>query len=381
MFIKWTAIWAVSAALERRVFTITARSALFPNLFVLLVSPPGVGKSAILEPTLDMMHATRKLKLAPDDVTNASLIDALAASAQIKQYGTEVWEYASLATCAPEFGVFMSSHDLKFMSTLSVLFDNKKIFTETRRTRDEQIEIHNPSMTLLAGTQPAFLQSFLPEEAWGQGFMARVIMVYSGTFTPVPLFGNLGKINHKELQKSYERLCDIHGEMKWTRGAQERIELWYNGGCQPIPQNSRLANYNTRRILHCLKLSMISAVARTQRLVIEEFDVERAINWLLDAEVTMGDVFREMAGKSDVTILRDLQTLCIQYYAQENKPINEVKIRAFLSSKTPAHNVNALFNLCLQLRILKRVTKNGQDDITNTSPLLVPAGGNPWSMD
>ena len=83
IFTTWTAISTIAAMLERRVFTFIRREPLFPNLYVLFVSPPGGGKSSTIGRATELVREVwkpygdekHKLKFAPDDITKASLID------------------------------------------------------------------------------------------------------------------------------------------------------------------------------------------------------------------------------------------------------------------------------------------------------------------
>ena len=48
IFRKWAAISAVAGAMERKSWIVTRGTPLYPNLYIILIGPPGVGKSIIL---------------------------------------------------------------------------------------------------------------------------------------------------------------------------------------------------------------------------------------------------------------------------------------------------------------------------------------------
>ena len=77
LFRKWVAIFFVAAAMERRVWVRTMGSALYPNLYVLLVGPPGIGKGVAMHPAEAMMRDVPEIHVGPSDMTTASMIDAL----------------------------------------------------------------------------------------------------------------------------------------------------------------------------------------------------------------------------------------------------------------------------------------------------------------
>src|SRR6266436_9736192 len=45
---KWAAISAVAAALERKVWINSLNTELYPNLYVMVMAPPGIGKGLVI---------------------------------------------------------------------------------------------------------------------------------------------------------------------------------------------------------------------------------------------------------------------------------------------------------------------------------------------
>src|SRR5882724_11244346 len=178
----WSGISAIAGALERRVWVETSRGVLYPNMFCLLVGPPGVGKSNAISIVEELWYSSKKFKVAPNNVTKAALVDALLEADRkiILPNGGGLVEYHCLLTSSSEFGVLVPAHDLEFLSVLNYIYDNPKVYRENRRSLNKNIEIIHPQITILAGTQPGFLASLLPEEAWSMGFTSRIIMIYAG---------------------------------------------------------------------------------------------------------------------------------------------------------------------------------------------------------
>ena len=77
---RWGAIACLAGAMERKVWVHTAGSDLYPNLYIFLVSPPGVGKSRVLSAVRAMWASLVDHHLAPTNASRASLIDALDAA-------------------------------------------------------------------------------------------------------------------------------------------------------------------------------------------------------------------------------------------------------------------------------------------------------------
>jgi Protein of unknown function (DUF3987) len=77
IFRQWAAIGILSGAMERRLWVHTKGSNLYPNLYTILVGPPGVGKSAVLSQAERFLRAVPDLKITPSSVSAASLVDSL----------------------------------------------------------------------------------------------------------------------------------------------------------------------------------------------------------------------------------------------------------------------------------------------------------------
>lgn len=355
LFRKWTAISQVAGALERRVWVETAMSPVYPNLYILLVSPPGVGKTEAVKLADRLAHSTKKLKVAPEDVTKASLVDHLAAAHETFVAGPDAMiEYHSMHIFADELGVFFQSYDTSFMSNMTKLYDNRDRYRESRRGRgaDKDLIISNPQVNLLAGTQPDFLSSFLPPEAWGQGFMSRMLMVYAGKGPRPQLFGKRTRLDTTDLLHDLKIMTEMYGEMDFTEDAANSLDAWYNQGMPPIPGHTKLQHYLPRRILHILKLCTVSAASRGNALVIELEDFHRARDWLLEVEALMPEVFKALSGVNDVQLIKELHWHLWDLYSKNGqKPIHKSRIDLFLM-RAPSYSRESIFKTALSAKII-----------------------------
>jgi hypothetical protein len=369
IFRLWSAITALSGAMERRLWVTTAGAVLYPNLYTLLVSPPGVGKSQAINIVYSLWTQTPNINMAPDNVTKASLLDYLeGAKRQVVLSATQMVTYHSLVVSASEFGVFLPAHDTEFLSSLNHIYDNPDFYKETRRTTKKVLEITNPQLTILAGTQPAYLSTLLPEAAWGMGFMSRQLLIYSGTPVTVDLFSTptMNKKHRDELTNEMTEVTKLYGAFSFTEQAKEKISAWNNTGREPVPAHGKLGHYNARRIIHLLKLCMISSVSRGSGRVIEERDFDRAFAWLIQAENNMGDIFRAMVLRSDTDVIQDLILYLWELFIKSGKkPIHEARIYTFLQAKVPAEKIAKIIETAEISGFIER-------DVTQASKYYTP---------
>lgn len=357
IFRLWSAIGAVGATLERRVHTSLGGGDVYPNLFLLLVGAPASGKTLAILHVRDLVKAAKCCHLAAKGITKAALLDAIARSTKvIKISEVDLLQYNSIFAATPEFGVLLPAHDTEFLNVLNDLFDNPPDYRDETRT-SKSVDIPNPQISILGGTQPSYLAGLLPEEAWGMGFMSRIVMIYASQAPKLKsLFerpGLDGRVK-TSLVDGLKEISGLHGKFAWHPDAVREIEHWYQTGQEPAPDHSKLEYYLGRRLLTMIKLIMISAVSRSPELIVELSDVTRAKDWLFQAEAMMPDVFREMVLRSDSQTIQEMHFFAWKIWIKEKKPIHEARLIHFLQNRVPSEKVAKVLEIAEKAGFLTR---------------------------
>jgi hypothetical protein len=368
-FKLWSGIALVAGALERRVWTKT-KFITFPNLFTMLVAPPGVGKGIIevvreLWTSATAPSGAKAFKVAPDSMTKASLIDTLAKAKQVvvPPEGNAV-TYHSLLVAAEEFAVLFPNYDADYLATLNSIFQNKPLHEEVRRHgHAREVKIENPQLNLFGGYQPALMGTTFPEDAWSGGFTRRLIMIYASQSPYQDLFAEV-QLKEELREGIFARLgqmSQLYGPLRWTTEAAAKIVEFDVTRKSHEPKHSKLLYYCNSRTQLALKLIAVATVSRTGGLVIELQDVERAIAWLFEAEKTMPDIFRAMVGKSDSQIVDELHLFVTKlWHASKVKhgtpqAIDEFILRDFLLHRMPHEKVGTLLDAADRANIVVRL--------------------------
>jgi hypothetical protein len=368
IFRQWAAIALVAGSLERRVWIKTPQGTYFANMYTMLVAPPGVGKN-IIEVVRDLWSATREpgpgglkaFHVAPDNMTKASLIDTLAKAKTIKilKSGPPL-EYHSLLVSADEIAVLLPIYDQEYIGTLNSLWMNKADHHEVRRYgQSKDVFIPQPQLNLLAGAQPAWLGT-MPEEAWGLGLTRRIIMVYSNEVQLRSLLKSQDEAKHEATREAVlERLglmSGLFGQCSWGKGALEGLDNWFMNGQRPLPDHYRLEHYIRSRIVHVMKLAIVSAVMRSLELRIELEDVKRALGWIFEAELTMPSIFRAIVGKNDSNIMQELQIWMLAMYNRNGKrPVEGEHMRRFLLERLSHDKIETFIVSAERANIIARL--------------------------
>jgi hypothetical protein len=335
IFRKWAAISLIASALEQKVWIKTSTK-LFPNLYVLIVGHPGVGKTRIIRVVRALATELAEFHVAPISLTFAALVDCLDA-ARRNWYipgNIEPYQFNSLYICAGEFGAFMHKYDNEMVDGLSAFYDPDP-YGQVRRTMERKPVIESPQINMLAGVTPQNLLHFMPDRAWGQGFTSRIIMVFSDDRIIGDDFAIAPPSRMEELEHDLSIINNLYGEFHVTPEYADCIRLWREHGEQPVPDHPKLTHYITRRRVHLYKLSMVASVDRGNTLALTRDDFNTALNWLVEAETAMSNVFSTGVGGLDGQAMDEI----VHYMkiADRGHGVSEQKIQHFARGLVPLH--------------------------------------------
>ncbi len=363
LYVKWSAIFTVGAAMERTCWLNNSKGILYPSQFIILVGPAGVGKSVCTNAASKLLKGINKqgglFHMAPSSVTKASLIDALnkAERSIIRPQSTpSITSFNSLTAIPNEFGVFLPSWEGDFMSTLTDIW-NCMDYGETRRTKDLQIHMDHTQINLLSATTPTYLQNLLPEGAWETGFMSRTLCVYSGQHIVTDVFGD--RLHNDELwdalRKDIKKIYDLFGEFSVDEDARHAVNSWNRAGQPPRPDHPKLIGFNARRMEHLLKLCMIASAADSDDLIITLDHYAEALDWLVELETFMPDIFKSMTRGGDAEAMEECYYFAVKQYMRKEEPVPEHMIYAFLQQRSPAHSISRIIEIMVSSRMFKQV--------------------------
>lgn len=358
IFRRWAAINTIASVLEQKVWLHSGGGVLYPNLYTFLVGHPGVGKTRTVRAAKSYLLELPEFHLAPTSMTAAALIDMMVESKRflpLHGQGLEPLEYNTLSIMADELGAFIHKYDDEMIAVLSAFYDPDP-YGHHRRGKDIRIKIMAPQLNILCGTTPSNLLKFLPEGAWEQGFTSRVIMVFSDERIIGDDFATTVSSMSTDLLDDLKVINSLVGQVKVTEDYRNLVNLWRQQGEQPAPTHPKLIHYSTRRRAHLYKLSIIACVDRSDQLLLTREDFNIAMNWLVEAERYMGDIFKAGSPGSDSQAMDDIyHWLLTVRSAPEHRLINVAR------EKVPAHSV---------IRILEIMEKSGMIRSIGIDPKL-----------
>ena len=357
IFRRWSAITMIAATLEQKVW-VSLPTPLYPNLYTFLIGQPGIGKSrAIMAASGIAREALPEMFFGSTSMTRASLSDHMnEAKRFIANIPFAPIEYHSLVIVADEFSVLMDQYDTALTAAFVEFYDCNP-YSEGRRVANIRIKVQRPQLTMLCGSTPSNLLQTLKEYVWDQGLMSRVILVYSEDHPLIDIFENPPKGKPEALLHDLKLINLVMGEFSHTDAFKDTITKWRTLGQVPVPEHPKLRHYCTRRFAHMLKLCMVSCVDRDGKMVLDVVDFNRAMNWLVEAELAMPSIFQTGTVSADSRVMDE-----IAYFVKKHRDgVGEHKVINFARTKVQAHVIRSLLENMQASRMIvcKAVDRQG----------------------
>ena len=361
-FRRWCGVAMIGAALGRKVHTsILEGLPLYPNVFVVLVSPPGIGKSLPMEEARKMLVSLHGITFSPDEITPQRMIQSLGEifAPGMNMDGSRDKTYLALLS---ELGTFMPKPDTQFIQSMARIWDCPATYTrETKHVGNDYLEY--PYVCMIAGAQPAWFAEGFPPNAYEMGLPARLCLVYADDQPAVKNFSKTKRVSMETVKRKLKMVSRMMGEMPFTPDAQARWNEWADPETLPSTwappvDDPMLRGYGVRRNMHAGKLAMIVAAARhPMKHEIQAADVERALEMLFEIEAVMPSAVSGAGG--NIYRLREegIVSFIAGRYAENKKPVPEWQVRRTLQRLIPPHLMNSILE---NLEGSKQITAMGK---------------------
>ena len=290
----WTGVSAICSAMKRKCYSKWEKR-IYPNMFIILVGPPGVRKGTAMGFSRDIMEALG-IKIAAEALTREALIVELHETQELvlNEESKIMQTSSSLTVFSEEFTVFLGQNNWVLMSDLCNWFDCPNTW-KYRTKNSGEFEVVGVWLNLIGATTPDYLASALPQDAIGGGLASRIIFVYGDRkYKVVPLpIQTPEELKLKGLLiRDLEMVKMLNGEFKVSEDYSDLYVEWYKAQeSNPPFQQAEFQGYNERRALHLRKLSMVMSAARGDDMILSEDDFIRSHRLLKKTEESMKFVF------------------------------------------------------------------------------------------
>ncbi len=308
---KWAGVSMMAAAMQRKCYLKWGPYNFYPNMYIVLVGPPGKSRKGTAMKPAKTHLAHLKIATAAEATTKEALIRRIMNSLETyndsdKPGMLATKTHCSLTVFSDELTVFLGYSNRELMANLADWFDCADSWIYDTVGRGEET-ITNLFVNILGATTPELMQATMPMELMGGGLSSRMIFVYApkkGKRVPYPGMSEADEQMCKDVEHDLESVFQMHGRFTADPNFIEAWIKWYTGKPETCPLPCRhLDYYWERREVHLLKLCMIMSASRSNEKVIRVVDFERADRWLTEAEQTMSSAFQGMGHRNDASVV------------------------------------------------------------------------------
>jgi len=307
----WVGISCIAGAIRRKAFFPMGYFLLYPNMYTVLVGPPGrCKKSTAMRVGRQMLGGVEGIHFTTDSVTRERLIMDLGQ--------TFVDGHSSMTAFSSEFASLLTSSGMDMVVFLTDIFDSPDEWTHRTKIGGTNT-IKAPYLNLIGATTPDWIAKAMPLDTIGIGLTSRIVFVYEDTpriKDPFPVLSEGQKKLGQMLIQDLSKIALIAGQYRLTGDAEEYYTIWYRKRIEnPNPTNDpRLNGYFERKPMHMLKLCMILAAAETDSTIIELEHVQEAMAQLERTEQSMPKVFANVGKNPFATDIEEIYTALVQVH-------------------------------------------------------------------
>jgi len=314
-FWLWGGIFTISAALQRRVWLPYGLEPIYPNLYIMLVAPPGKCRKAGPLTLAKKMLKKTGIPVSKDSFSKRALTQEMAELYKTEHftYNGKMYSQTPMAIISKEMSSLLAVDPIGIVKLLTDLYDCHDEWDYGTSGKGEDI-LRNVATCAFIATTPTSLATDLPSEAIGQGFTSRIEIVTGyDTYKDVPIPSQPNKTLYEKLLSDLSTIAMITGEFAWTEEAQEYFIKWYKtlkGRIGEI-KDERLHSFLSRIHVAAIKVSMTIHIAYSDELVIELSDLKGAIELVESVLATASDALgghgRSLTSVDVELIMRQIQ--------------------------------------------------------------------------
>ena len=301
-FNVWMAISVVSAVLKKRCWIRRGTYQVYPNQYIVLVSPPGIGKGTAIHPA----HAFAKEAKPPlanyisDRVTAPKIIEKLAAGFSATSVVNGQIHTGMEASCvlqASELASFLGASD--WMTTfLCDAWDRNSYEYDTKNKGTYTVK--DMCVSLVGACVPEFIRTINKDNstAINGGFTARTIFVFASDKSKSIVWPQgfqdsaQGRKLQADLAHDLDFITRLNGEFTWTPEARWEFEKHYKALTTSDDDSEVVRHFKSRQTTHVLKVAMCFSAASRDDLVIDEYSIKTAISLVTQVRNTLDITFR-----------------------------------------------------------------------------------------
>jgi hypothetical protein len=302
----WTYLSMVASVLGKKTFIRCNYFNVYPNMYIILASMPGVGKkSTAMRIGRQLVNEAddEMVKYSNDSQTPQALMIEMQKSFNIVEVPNgKLFGSSALTVLASELVSLLFSGPA-MVDFLTDIYDSDKKFEYKTKNMGSTI-IKNPCLNIMAGVTTDSLNARVIRDATAGGFMSRSVVIYDNNTRSSSAF-DMPSNHHNDARdrvvERFRQINDVYGEMSFTKSAikmYQEYELVEEAALKLQPIN---VEFRSRKPIHVLKVAMLIA-ASDLRIQITDLDLTVAIGLLEKVEHNMQYIHLSSGGHKNAEI-------------------------------------------------------------------------------
>lgn len=288
-FRKWGWIYLIGASLQRRVWLSANHLRCFPNMYIILVGNPGVGKGLVIREVssflshwklgdvkfdqnkvmskeqkemanmtveTDIMEAQKKelqssskgdivrpslYPLAADATTYEALVQELAQSyrrinyidfdAKQQKNVPRIYGHSSLCFALQELASLLRKRTNDTVNLLLAVYDCPEDYVYDTKTQGKD-RMRRACINLLGGTTPSFMQSTFDDKLVDEGLSSRTFYIFARKNRKnqffVPSHTPEQEVHKIELLEHVKNLSTLYGAVQVSDETMQKLQNWWD---------------------------------------------------------------------------------------------------------------------------------------------------------
>lgn len=314
-YLFWSAVSAVSAALERKVWLVLGKNTcIYPNQYIMLVGGSGTRKSTTGRLINEIIAEVPSITKLPNQLTAPALVQAMKDAGDSKEFEYKYKKYknSSLFAFSSEAATMLKNNE-QLQELLTDFYDcgetnawSGDAYWSKKTVGGGETKIYNPCLNLLGCSTPKWLNEIVGEKSIKGGFIPRFLLINSQERAVARGWG--GDQDEDEIEESLKLkaklvedlniISKIQGRYRVAKGWSETYNEIEKTVTDQINMNDEKQPFYNRKIATCLKLSQVFAADESDELILMPEHLKKAFNLVSEIEGNVYDSIPLAVNKS-----------------------------------------------------------------------------------
>lgn len=302
----WSGVSSLAALVNGQVWIKMGRYSIYPNMYIVMIGPPGNGKTSALRRAEKLTRTFKDISLSAQSETAEGLVrfmrDSCVKNLLLQK---ETVPFTPVTCFLSELSNFFGRDPGGMIDLLTGIWDCGGENYHRRTKGQGEDVLPRPNLNLLGCTTQDWITTYLKSDIIGGGFTRRVVFVNEMMTddnvrvprpddTPDTLRAFANCVAYGTV------LREVKGEMSYGQGAIAWWDTWYN--TRPIPREPDIRGYHKSKPTLLLKVAMLMALSKAPERVVDIEDLELALALLDKTETHLLKVFQGI-GKNPLNVI------------------------------------------------------------------------------